>query len=63
MVGDRPSDMEAGWRAGCRTLVLVESGKHLDPRILSELEPLDVTPTARVAGLAEAVDVILGQRR
>ncbi len=43
--------------------MLVESGKHLDPRILSELEPLDVTPTARVAGLAEAVDVILGQRR
>ena len=32
MIGDRSSDVVAGLRAGCRT-ILVETGRHLDPQI------------------------------
>jgi FMN phosphatase YigB (HAD superfamily) len=32
MVGDRPSDVVAGRRAGCRTIWL-HTGRHLDARI------------------------------
>ncbi|HOW65825.1 MAG TPA: HAD family hydrolase [Candidatus Paceibacterota bacterium] len=38
-VGDRMTDIAAGARAGCRT-VLVETGRHLDPLITTS-EPLD----------------------
>jgi D-glycero-D-manno-heptose 1,7-bisphosphate phosphatase len=41
MVGDRISDVTAGARAGCRT-VLVETGKHTEPPIES---PDDARPT------------------
>ena len=33
MVGDRPSDVLAGMRAGCRT-VWVETGRHVDAPIV-----------------------------
>jgi D-glycero-D-manno-heptose 1,7-bisphosphate phosphatase len=32
MVGDRPTDIQAGARVGCRT-IWVETGRHLDPPI------------------------------
>ena len=41
MVGDRITDIIAGARAGCRT-VLVRTGKHLAPPITSR-EPLDLS--------------------
>lgn len=42
MVGDRASDVAAGARAGCKT-VLVTSGRHLDPPIESP-NPIDAAP-------------------
>ncbi len=43
MVGDRPSDIAAGARAGCRT-VWVQTGRHADPPI--EVEGGFSTPAA-----------------
>lgn len=43
MVGDRVTDIEAGWRAGCRT-ALVRSGAHAAPRIVTPDAPIDLTP-------------------
>ncbi len=60
MVGDRWSDIVAGRRAGCRT-VLVETGRHTDPPIESpDPMPSEGVPDAVCAGLPEAVDWILG---
>ena len=59
MVGDRPSDVAAGARAGCRT-VLVTTGRHDDAPIVSADAPFVVAPTHVCAGLAEAVAVIVG---
>jgi D-glycero-D-manno-heptose 1,7-bisphosphate phosphatase len=60
MVGDRISDIIAGSRAGCRT-ILVETGKHTDPPI--ESKDLDVTGISAdfcCADLIAAVKMILG---
>jgi D-glycero-D-manno-heptose 1,7-bisphosphate phosphatase len=51
MVGDRWNDVEAGRRAGCRT-VLIEHGY---------LEPAPESPEHRAASLREAADWILAQ--
>jgi D-glycero-D-manno-heptose 1,7-bisphosphate phosphatase len=51
MVGDRWRDIEAGRRAGCRT-ILVDYGYDEDK---------DMKPDWRVVSLAEAARVILGQ--
>lgn len=61
MVGDRLTDIIAGARAGCRT-VLVQTGKHLDKPIETR-EPLDITiqPDHTCADLAAAVEWILKQ--
>jgi len=59
MIGDRITDIIAGARAGCRT-VLVETGAHLAPPIESS-EPLDmsIAPDHTCRDLSEAVDWIL----
>ena len=60
MVGDRISDIIAGQRAGCRT-ILVQTGMHTAPPIKSpdaidtSLEPDYVCPD-----LSAAVEIILG---
>src|SRR6185436_3550034 len=59
MAGDRITDIIAGARAGCRT-VLLQTGKHLE-RPIETTEPLDTTvqPDHTCADLAAAVDWIL----
>jgi len=61
-VGDRITDIIAGARAGCRT-VLVQTGKHLAPAI-ETVEPLDrsVHPDYTCANLSEAARWILTVR-
>lgn len=60
VVGDRITDIIAGARAGCRT-VLAQTGKHEAPPI-ETVEPLDesVQPHHTCANLGEAVRWILG---
>jgi D-glycero-D-manno-heptose 1,7-bisphosphate phosphatase len=58
MIGDRASDVAAGQRAGCRT-VLVQSGMHLAPPIESPDRFDDVRPDATAADLAAAVRALL----
>ena len=58
MVGDRLSDVTAGARAGCKT-VLVTSGKHLDAPIESP-DPSDATPDFVAADITAAMDWALG---
>ena len=62
-VGDRITDIIAGARAGCRT-VLVQTGKHLDPPI-ETTEPLDesVVPDYVCGDLRAAAEWILGEVR
>jgi len=59
LVGDRITDIIAGARAGCRT-VLVQTGKHQEPPI-ETVEPLDesVQPDYTCANLSEAARWIL----
>lgn len=61
MIGDRVTDIIAGQRAGCRT-VLVETGQHNAPPIVTS-EPIDrnTRPDWTCAGLSEAVAWILQQ--
>jgi D-glycero-D-manno-heptose 1,7-bisphosphate phosphatase len=54
MVGDRISDVEAGARAGCRT-ILVETGMHLAPAIESLDGDMTATPDFVARNLGEAV--------
>jgi D-glycero-D-manno-heptose 1,7-bisphosphate phosphatase len=61
MVGDRPSDVAAGRRAGCRT-ILVETGMHAAAPIESPDSFADARPDAVVADLAAAAGLILGPR-
>lgn len=58
MVGDRMSDIVAGHRAGCTT-ILVESGAHRDPPIQSRFHDLSVRADATCADLAAAAEWIL----
>jgi len=62
VVGDRITDIIAGARAGCRT-VLVQTGKHQSPPI-EMIEPLDesVHPDYVCSDLGAAVEWILGAR-
>ena len=61
LVGDRITDIIAGARAGCRT-ILVQTGQHEAPSIQTA-EPIDPTiqPDWSCADLNEAVDWILKQ--
>ncbi len=49
MIGDSPADVEAGSRAGCRTILLERNGAA---------PAADVTPTFRVATLLEAAAIV-----
>jgi D-glycero-D-manno-heptose 1,7-bisphosphate phosphatase len=62
MIGDRITDVIAGSRAGCRT-ILVQTGKHLEPPIENS-EPLDpsIVPDFSCANLAAAAAWILQQK-
>lgn len=60
MVGDRPTDLIAGQRAGCRS-VWIQSGQHSAPPIETEV-PLPVPePEHTCTSLLEAAHWILGQ--
>ena len=56
MVGDSPIDVEAGRRAGCRTILLAEGGGS---GARQEAEFSDVELTLRCSDLREAVEKIL----
>jgi D-glycero-D-manno-heptose 1,7-bisphosphate phosphatase len=59
MIGDRPSDIAAGRRAGCRT-VLVETGMHAAPPIESLDDPAPPAPPDHVVpDLTAAVEIVL----
>jgi D-glycero-D-manno-heptose 1,7-bisphosphate phosphatase len=58
MVGDRASDVAAGRRAGCRT-ILVLSGSHAAAPIESPDPIDDAPPDATCADLAAAVELVL----
>lgn len=62
LVGDRVTDIIAGSRAGCRT-ILVQTGQHVAPPIQTA-EPIDATvqPDWTCADLTEAVDWILKRK-
>jgi len=62
MVGDRITDIIAGKKAGCWT-ILIESGRHLDPPIESP-DPIDPSyqPDFVCADLRQAVRRILERR-
>lgn len=60
LVGDRLSDIAAGRRAGCRT-VLVETGKHTAAPIESPDPIGDVKPDAVCADLSGAAEWILSR--
>jgi histidinol-phosphate phosphatase family protein len=55
MVGDQPADVEAGRRAGCRTVLI-----HDDPNALERM-PVECRPDAIAVGLREAAGMILRQ--
>jgi len=62
MVGDRPTDVAAGRRAGCRTTILVETGKHAAPAIESPdgpPSPEESRPDHVAPDLAAAAELIL----
>jgi D-glycero-D-manno-heptose 1,7-bisphosphate phosphatase len=61
MVGDRLTDVMAGARAGCRS-ILVRTGRHTDPPIVS-LDPIDASlrPDLDCADLPQAAAWILEQ--
>jgi len=52
MIGDRGSDIAAGQRAGCRTLLIARSYSNC----------VSIKPDWQVADLLEAAGVISGQR-
>jgi D-glycero-D-manno-heptose 1,7-bisphosphate phosphatase len=58
MVGDRISDVEAGARAGCRT-ILVETGMHTAPAIESLDGEMTSKPNFVARNLGEAVAWVL----
>jgi len=58
MIGDRMSDIVAGHRAGCTTL-LVETGMHTAPSIESSATDMSVIPDVVCSDLMEAANWIL----
>lgn len=60
MVGDRMTDVEAGYRAGCAANFLVTSGAHGEARLVTPAPILDIKPDVRVDDLPAAVEHIMG---
>ena len=58
MVGDRPTDLLAGARAGCRT-IWVETGQHEAPLIETGEDPVPVQADHVCSNLLEAVKWIM----
>lgn len=55
MIGDKTSDVQCGMKAGCRTVLLATGSNGSDGRF-------EKAPDLKACDLAEAVDMILGQR-
>jgi D-glycero-D-manno-heptose 1,7-bisphosphate phosphatase len=60
MIGDRLSDVIAGARAGCGT-ILLETGCHNAAPIVSDAFDAGVKPDYRSSSLSAAADFILGK--
>lgn len=58
MIGDRISDIVAGHKAGCKT-ILVETGMHKAKPIISDAMDLSVQPDYICNDLYEASKIIL----
>jgi D-glycero-D-manno-heptose 1,7-bisphosphate phosphatase len=58
MIGDRPTDIAAGVRAHCTT-ILVRTGRHSDPLIEVGSPFIEFTPAATRKNLSSAADWIL----
>ena len=54
MVGDRPSDILAGKRVGCKT-ILIESGHHVTTPIVCDVDLSNIIPDIRVQNLKYGV--------
>lgn len=61
MIGDRISDIVAGHKAGCRT-ILVETGMHQAQPIVSDAMDLTVKPDYVCADLYESSRIILERK-
>lgn len=61
MIGDRISDIVAGHKAGCRT-ILVETGMHQAKPIVSDAMDLTVKPDYVCADLYESFKIILERK-
>ncbi|MGD0462303.1 MAG: HAD family hydrolase [Tepidisphaeraceae bacterium] len=55
IIGDAPRDIEAGYAAGCRTILVSNPALSPSP---ATLQPSSVDPDETVSSLAEAMDVI-----
>ena len=62
MIGDRPTDLVAGERAGCRS-IWVQTGQHLAPAIITATPLPTPRPVHVCADLAQATRWILAQGR
>ena len=58
MIGDRISDIIAGHRAGCRTII-IRTGMHKEKPIISDDMDLSIAPDYFCDNLLEAVLIIL----
>jgi D-glycero-D-manno-heptose 1,7-bisphosphate phosphatase len=58
MIGDRISDIIAGHRAGCRT-ILIQTGMHKEKPIISDDMDLSISPDYTCNNLHEAVLIIV----
>jgi len=61
MVGDSSRDVEAGLRAGCRTILLERNGTSAARQEDARSNQGQIRPTGVVASLTEAADMILNQ--
>lgn len=61
MIGDRMSDVNAGAKAGCRT-ILLQSGRHLDAPIVSDLFDSSIEPDFTCRVLTEAIRIIKNEK-
>ena len=60
MIGDRISDIVAGHRVGCKT-ILIQTGRHTEKTIISDAMDTTISPGYICAHLLEAVKIIFQQ--